>query len=107
VRDLVVVIGIVLLVVLAAWLIGSLALRVVGLVLAVAGLVGMATGELTGLFVAALGLVVWLAGHWLYGVRHHEFKSPLARRIFLQSPLRRIDPTRSWGVPVVSIDRDD
>ena len=106
-RDAVVVIGIVLIAGLAAWLIGSLALRIVGIVFALAGLVGMATGQLTGLVVAVLGLVVWLAGHWLYGVRHHGFASPLARRIFYQTPLRRIDPTRGWGIPVVSPERDD
>jgi hypothetical protein len=106
-RDVVAVIGISLLAGLVAWLIGSLALRIVGVVFVLAGLVGMATGQLTGLFAAVIGLVVWLAGHWLYGVRHHGFASPLARRLFYQTPLRRIDPTRGWGIPMVSSERDD
>jgi hypothetical protein len=64
-------------------------------------------GELGGLLGAVLGLGVWLAGHWLYGVRHHHFASPLARRLFYQTPLRRIDPTDGWGIPLVSAKDDD
>lgn len=106
-RDVVVVIGIALLAVWAAWLIGSLALRIVGVVFVLTGLVAMANGELGGLVVAVAGLVVWLAGHWLYGARHHHFASPLARRLFYRTPLRRIDPTRGWGIPVVSAEQDN
>jgi hypothetical protein len=101
-RDVAVVIGIAALIALAGWLVGSLALRIAGVLMVIAGLVGTATGRPEGLLVAAIGLLAWIAGHWLYGARHHYFVSPLARRVFQQTPLRRVDPTRRWGVPTVA-----
>lgn len=89
------------LIALVAWFAGSLALRVAGGVLLLVGLIGTATTSPAGLIVAGLGAVLWLAGHWLYGVRHHVLASPLARRLFWQTPLRRIDPTRGYGIPTV------
>jgi hypothetical protein len=103
-RDAAVTVTLIVLIALAVWLVGSIALRVAGALLALVGLVGTARGDIEGLIVAAIGLFLWLGGHWLYGVRHHVFSSPLARRIFLQTPLRRIDPTRGWGIPTVPVD---
>jgi hypothetical protein len=86
------------LIALGAWLIGSLVLRIGGALIVIAGLVGAAQGEASGLLVAAIGVVVWLAGHWLYAYRHHVYRSPLARRLFLSRPLRALDPTRGWAI---------
>jgi hypothetical protein len=96
-RDVAVVIGIAALIALAGWLVGSLALRIAGVLMVIAGLVGTATGRPEGLLVAAIGLLAWIAGHWLYGARHHYFVSPLARRVFQQAsvPADAIAPRRS------------
>jgi hypothetical protein len=48
-----------------------------------------------------LGTAAWLAGHWLYALRHHYFRTPLARRVFMDALPSRLDPTRGWGVPNV------
>jgi CDP-diglyceride synthetase len=77
-------------------------LRVAGVIFAFAGVVSLITlGNPVALFIAVLGFVMWLAGHWHFALRHHEYKSPLARRIFLQVLPPRYDPTRHWGAPVV------
>ncbi len=88
----------------AVWLVGSFALRVGGTLLLLAGLLGLATATEPGASVIALvlGALAWLAGHWIYAYRHHAFRGPLARRIFLRLLPHRLDPTRGWGVPVVS-----
>jgi len=99
--DIIVVLALAVLIALALWLVGSLALRIAGVILVLAGLVGAATTSAAGLLIAALGALLWLAGHWLYAVRHHELPSPLARRLFTQTPLRRLDPTRGWGIRTV------
>lgn len=52
------------------------------------------------LLVLAIGAVMWLAGHWHYAMRHHEYASPLAQRVFQQVLPERLDPTRGWAVPV-------
>jgi hypothetical protein len=104
--DVAAVVGIATLVALGGWLVGSFALRVAGTLLVLSGLLGAARGYWGGLVVAAFGVVIWLAGHWLFAIRHHYIKSPLARRLLLQTPLRRIDPTRGWGWPVVVENRD-
>lgn len=77
---------------LAAWLFGSIIARVVGLPAATcfAAFVG--------------GLALWLAGDWMYAYKHHSWPNPIARRLFNQTPLRRLDPTRRWGIPVVNVD---
>jgi len=65
---------------LAAWVIGGWLLRAAGAILAVGGLLCTATtGSPTMAVATLLGAVAWLAGHWLYAVRHHYFRTPLAR----------------------------
>jgi hypothetical protein len=84
------------------WMIGGTLLRVAGLMVILAGLASTAiSGRPSGAVAALIGSVVWLAGHWLYAVRHHHFRSPLARRIFLTVLPAPLDPTRGWGVPNV------
>ncbi|HSZ68893.1 MAG TPA: hypothetical protein VK756_00890 [Solirubrobacteraceae bacterium] len=88
---------------LAVWLLGGLVLRVAGFVLATGGLLSAAaTGSLGMAGATILGCVAWLAGHWLYGFRHHYFHSPLARRVFIELLPASFDPTRRWGVPTIS-----
>lgn len=82
------------LVALDAWLLGSPLLRFAGVLLVLAGLVATVLGNLAGLGAVAIGAVLWLAGQWLYGLRHHACASPLARRLFQHTPLRHLDPTR-------------
>jgi hypothetical protein len=87
---------------LGLWLLGGLMLRAAGALLAIAALFQAAsTGAPMTAALSILGGVTWLAGHWLYAVRHHHYRSPLARRIFLQALPARLDPTRGWGVPSV------
>jgi hypothetical protein len=102
-RDVAIIVGIAVLIGLGVWLVGSIVLRIAGVLIVLAGLISAVTGSIVGLVAAALGLLVWLAGHWLYGFRHHRFVSPLARRAFKTTPLRRIDPTRGWGVPTAAV----
>jgi hypothetical protein len=80
-----------------AWTLGGLLLRLGGLTTMLIGLTHPA-----GLALAAVGSLAWLAGHWLYGLRHHAYKSPLARRIYLQLLPTRLDPTRHWTFPTTS-----
>jgi hypothetical protein len=87
---------------LGAWLLGGFVLRTAGALLAVGGLFATAiTGSLTMATATIIGAVAWLAGHWLFGLRHHYYRSPLARRVFLQWLPTRFDPTNGWGVPNV------
>jgi hypothetical protein len=87
---------------LAAWVIGGWVLRTGGAFLALGGLLCTAdTGSLTMAVATLLGSAAWLAGHWLYAVRHHYFRTPLARRVFMDALPSRLDPTRGWGVPNV------
>jgi hypothetical protein len=91
--------------VLGLWLFGGVMLRAAGALLAVAGLLQAAlTGAPITAAMSTLGGLTWLAGHWLFAVRHHHYRSPLARRIFLQVLPARLDPTRGWGVPNVPRD---
>lgn len=95
------VIGIAIIAVIGFWTLGGVFLRVVGVVFAFAGTVALITlQDPVALFMLVLGFVMWLAGHWHFALRHHEYRSPLAQRIFLQVLPPRYDPTRSWGVPV-------
>lgn len=57
-------------------------------------------GNLAGIILLAGALGLWLIGHWRYALRHREYRSPLARRIFLQVLPTRLDPTRRWAWPV-------
>lgn len=85
---------------LGAWLLGGLVLRLGGLVVALSGLAGLApSGDPNGILTFAIGTVLWLAGHWHYGLRHHEFKSPLARYVFCRWAPGWLDPTRDWAIP--------
>lgn len=89
------------LIVLGFWLFGSIVLRVCGVVLAVGGLVSTATTGSPAMAAASvLGALAWLAGHWLFALRHHYFRSPLARRVF-NDALPALNPTRRWSIPNV------
>jgi Flp pilus assembly protein protease CpaA len=93
------------LVALALWMFSGPLLRVGGVLLAVCGLwLTASTGTPVMAVASVLGGVAWLAGHWLFAVRHHYFRSPLARRIFVQALPAQFDPTRGWGVPNVPRD---
>ena len=96
-------IGIAILAIIGFWFFGGVVLRVVGAVFVFVGLVSLVTlGSLAALLMVAIGLVMWLAGHWHFALRHHEYKSALAERIFLQVLPPRFDPTRRWGTPVIT-----
>jgi hypothetical protein len=95
-------IGIAILAAIGFWLIGGIVLRVGGVLIALVGAVGLVlNGNANGMLVFAIGVTLWLAGHWHFALRHHEYKSPLAERVFSWLP-PRLDPTRGWAVPVVA-----
>lgn len=83
------------LVLLFVWILGGLLLRIGGLVLALggAGMVAL-SGNANGLLVFAIGGALWLAGHWLYAMRHGEYKSPLADFLFYRCAPAWLDPIR-------------
>jgi hypothetical protein len=84
------------------WFFGGVVLRVAGAVFMFAGLVSLIMlANPVALVMVVIGLAMWLAGHWHFALRHHEYKSPLARRVFLQALPPRYDPTRHWGAPVI------
>jgi cysteine desulfurase len=85
------------------WLLGGVVLRVSGSLLAIGGLVGTAaTGSPGTALASVVGGLAWLAGHWLYAVRHHHYySSPLARRVFVEL-LPRPDAPRGSGASVRS-----
>jgi hypothetical protein len=90
---------------LALWLLGGTLLRVGGMLLAVGGLLIAATSGSPAMAAAGiLGGSAWLAGHWVFALRHHYFRSPLARRVFLGILPRQLDPTRGWGIANVPPD---
>ncbi|HEX3391581.1 MAG TPA: hypothetical protein VHS55_03370 [Solirubrobacteraceae bacterium] len=94
------------LIALGFWLLGGVVLRVGGALLAFGGLLCTAmTGSPSAALLTVLGALAWLAGHWLYAVRHHEYASPLARRIFNQALPRTLNATRRWGIPNVPPER--
>lgn len=93
------------LVALGIWLLAGIVLRVGGILFAIGGLVSTAaTGSPTMAIAAILGTLAWLAGHWLFALRHHYFRSPLARRVFLEV-VPQLNPTRRWGVPNIPPER--
>jgi hypothetical protein len=97
------VIGVAILALGGFWIFGGVVLRVVGIFFVVAGAISLLLmGDAVALFMVVLGFVMWLAGHWHFALRHHEYKSPLARRIFLQVLPPRYDPTRNWVAPGAS-----
>lgn len=82
------------LVLICVWVLGGLLLRLTGLALTLAGAAVIAlTGDANGILAFAVGPLLWLAGHWLYAVRHLEFKSPLADFLFCRAP-DWVDPAR-------------
>lgn len=86
---------------LVIWLLGGVLLRIGGLLLVVAGGLGLALQhDANGILVLAIGALLWLAGHWHHALRHHAYKSPLARYVFLRWAPAWLDPTRNWAVPV-------
>jgi hypothetical protein len=81
------------------WVFGGIALRLGGLLFMFGGGLSMARDPHGGaLVVLGLGALCWLLGHWLYAVRHHEFKSPLARYLFCRWAPAWADPTHNWAV---------
>jgi hypothetical protein len=90
---------------LGVWLLGGVVLRIGGVLLVTVGLLSTAmTGSLSAVLVTALGCLACLAGHWLFGLRHHYFCSPLARRVFHEGLPPQLDPTRGWGIPNVPLE---
>jgi hypothetical protein len=53
---------------------------------------------------ALIRAVAWLAGQWLYGIRHRHYGSPRAGRLFPRTPLCRLDTSRGSGVPTIGHD---
>jgi hypothetical protein len=43
------------------------------------------TGSPSAALVTVIGAAGWLGGHWLFAVRHHYFRSPPARRVFVEA----------------------
>jgi hypothetical protein len=81
-------------------------LGVGGILLVAVGLLSTtATGSLSAALATVFGGLAWLAGQWLFGLRHHYFSSSLARRVFQEVLPRQLDPTRGWGIPNIPPDR--
>jgi hypothetical protein len=94
------------LVALGIWLLGGIVLRVGGVLLVAGGLLNtVATGSAAAALATLIGGLAWLAGHWLFAVRHHEYASPLARRVFSQALPRALNAARRWGIRVLPVDR--
>jgi hypothetical protein len=86
---------------LVLWLLGGLLLRIGSLLLILAGAFGAGVQrDASGVLVLAIGALFWLAGHWHYALRHHEYKSPLAGYVFLRWAPGWLDPTRDWAIPI-------
>lgn len=93
---------------LALWLLGGVLLRIGGLFLILAGSFGVGLQHnASGVLVLAIGALLWLAGHWHYALRHHEYKSPLAGYVFLRWAPAWLDPTRDWAIPIIDGEADD
>lgn len=79
----------------AVWVFGGVLLRLSGIVLALGGIGLVAlSGNANGLLVFTIGGALWLAGHWLYALRHGQYKSPLADFLFYRCAPAWLDPTR-------------
>jgi hypothetical protein len=85
---------------LALWLLGGAPLRIGGLLLVLAGGFGVGQQNASGVLVLAIGVMLWLAGHWHYALRHHEYRSPLAGYVFMSWAPGWLDPTRDWALPI-------
>jgi len=81
------------------WVFGGIALRLSGLLLFFGGILSMAHHPHAGsLLTIGIGALSWLLGHWHYAVRHHEYKSPLARYLFCRWAPAWADPSSRWAV---------
>lgn len=93
---------------LVAWKFGSIALRILGILFCAAALASLAfpgaESVWTGLGMLMLGLILWLAGHWLFALRRHYFRSALAEQLFVRFLPSWFDPTRHWNVITVDIE---
>ncbi|MFL0278111.1 hypothetical protein [Mycobacterium sp. SMC-19] len=97
-----------------AWWFGSAVARFAGILLMGFGVSGMFWSGLSNYLDAAaisvvtllIGVMLWLAGHWMYAYKHHAWRGPFVQRLFNQTPLRRLDPTRGWGHRVIQVRRD-
>jgi hypothetical protein len=83
------------------WVAGGVLLRIAGIAAVLLGLL-LALTHLIGLLVAAIGAVLWTAGHWHYALRHHTYKSPLARRLSIDLLPAWAHPTRDWAIPTTT-----
>jgi hypothetical protein len=81
------------------WLAAGVVLRIGGIGVAAIGLLLALLRHPIGLLIAALGALLWAAGHWHHALRHHTYKSPLARRLFIDLLPAWADPTRGWSIP--------
>ena len=63
------------------------------------------SGSPAAALLTVLGGFAWLCGQWLFGLRHHYYSSPLARRVFHETLPRQLDPTQGWGIPNIPPDR--
>ena len=90
----------------ALWLAAGVVLRLAGAATAVLGLLLALTHPL-GLLLSATGALLWALGHWHYALRHHAYKSPLARRLFIDVLPSWADPTRTWAMPTTTTTTQD
>ena len=83
------------------WLLGGIFARAGGLLLVLAGSVDIVLQrDPNGILLFVIGALLWLAGHWHFALRHHEYKSPLARYVFCRWAPEWLDPTANWSIPV-------
>ncbi len=87
----------------AFWLLGSLLARLGGLLFVFAGVANLALNPQLGVaLLIGVGAAIWLFGHWHYALRHHSYKSPLARYVFCRWLPEWLDPTRNWALATTS-----
>jgi len=92
----------------AFWLLGGILARLGGLLFVLTGTAGLALNPNAGaLLLIGMGTLMWLVGHWHFALRHHEYKSPLARYVFCRWGPAWLDPTRNWGVVAVGPEQPD
>jgi hypothetical protein len=85
------------------WVFGGFALRLSGLLLFFGGILSMAHhAHLGALLPVGIGALSWLLGHWHYAVRHHEYKSPLARYLYCRWAPAWADPSSRWSVAITT-----
>ena len=74
------------------WLLGGIFARWTGLLLVALGAGYLIGAQARGLAMLAVGVTLWLAGHWLFAVKHRAWKSIVAERIFHIGILARLAP---------------